>query len=323
MAPEARRVSGLWRSREAALAVLLGALMLAAWRMDPAFVTARAQSFLAPHVWELAIVALPMLLIVISGGIDLSVGSTLALSAVTLGLLFERGVNPWIAALVAVAVGTGLGALNGLVVAKLKVHPLIVTLATLAAYRGIAEGVSLARPISGYPEGFQQLASGKLLGIPIPGLIFALLALGAAVLLARTVFGRWIFAVGVSEKAALYSGIPVARVKLALYASSGALAGLAAAILVARNNTAKADLATGLELEAITAVVLGGARIEGGAGSVAGLVLGLALIHETREFVSWHWKQSELNLIVIGALLIVSVLVQKVLSARNRSKVAT
>ncbi len=301
--------------------VLLAGLLVYAWRVDPNFVSARAQGFLAPHIWELSLVAIPMLLIVISGGIDLSVGSILALSAVTLGLLFERGMNPWAAASAGVLAGAGAGALNGWFVAKLKVHPLIVTLASLAAFRGIAEGISLARPISGYPGSFQQLASGKVAGLPIPGLFFIVFAITAGLLLTRTVWGRWIFAIGVNEKAARFSGIPVARVKLGLYLFSGAMAGLAAAFLVARNNTAKADLATGMELEAITAVVLGGAAIEGGVGTVLGLVLGLLLIHETREFVSWHWKQSELNLIVLGALLIVSVLVQKGLSARSRSRV--
>jgi rhamnose transport system permease protein len=103
-----------------------------------------------------------------------------------------------------------------------------------------------------------------------------------------------------------------------LYALSGLACGLACVILVARNNTAKADLGVGLELEAITAVILGGARIEGGRGKVLGLVLGLLLIHETREFVSWHWKQNELNMIVIGSLLIVTVLLERLLAARRR-----
>jgi len=312
----------LWRRREAALAVLLGGLFFFAWRVDPSFVSGRAQGVLAAHGWELALVALPMLLIVISGGIDLSVGSMVALSAVVLGLVFERTKDPWLASGAGILAGALMGAINGWITAKAKVHPLIVTLATLAAYRGIAEGISLARPISGYPDGFLHLASGKWFGLPIPGVLFGLFAILTTLVLSRSLFGRWTFAIGVNEKAALFSGIPVARAKITLYLLSGLAAGLAAAILVARNNTAKADLATGLELDAITAVVLGGASIEGGAGTVLGLVLGLILIHETREFVSWHWKQSELNLIVIGAVLIVSVLVQKVLSGRNRSKVA-
>ena len=308
--------------REIALVLLLIALLLFARLTDPLFVTLRTQALLSSHVWELALIALPMLFIIISGGIDLSVGAIVALSAVTLGLLFERGVSPFIAAIISIAVAMLLGAFNGICVARLRAHPLIVTLATMAAFRGIAEGISLARPISGYPESFQQIAEGKVLGIPIPGIIFALLALAALILLIRTVFGRWLFAIGQGERAALFSGIPVARVKTLIYALSGLCCGLAAVVMVARNNTAKADLATGIELDAITAVVLGGASIQGGTGSVAGLVLGIALIHETREFVSWHWHRSELGLIVIGGLLIASVLIHNLTQRRLANRVA-
>ena len=298
--------------REAGLLVLLIGLLVYAKVVDPTFVTLRAQGFLAPHIWELAIVALPMLVIIISGGIDLSVGSTVALSAVTLGLLFEKGVPPFLAACIAIVAGTALGAINGWLIAKMRVHPLIVTLASLAAYRGIAEGISTARPISGYPEPFLKLSQG-----PVPMIAFAMLALAAAIFLGRTVQGRWVYALGTNEKATLFTGIPVDKLKVGIYATCGFCCGIAAVLMVARNNTAKADMASGMELEAITAVVLGGASIQGGKGSVMGVLLGLALIHETREFVSWHWKQNELNLIVIGGLLLASVLVQRLLD-RNR-----
>lgn len=304
------------QSHEAALALLLVAGLLAAWRLDPTFVTVRAQTLLSTHVWELAIVAVPTMAIIVSGGIDLSVGSMVALTAVTFGLLVEAGAAmPWAFA-AALAVGLAAGVGNGLLVARLKIHPLIVTLATMAVFRGIAEGVSRARPLSGYSEGFRQLAEGRLGGVPIPGVAFAVLAVAAWVAMRKTTVGRQIVAIGLNETAARYSGLRVDRVKLALYAASGLACAAAALMLVARNNTAKADLGTGLELEAITCAVLGGTRIEGGRGNVLGLLLGIVLIHETREFVSWHWKQSELNLIVIGALLLASVLAQRALAGR-------
>lgn len=299
-------------SREATLAVLLALLMGAAYVLEPRFVTLRAQGLLAGHLWELAIVSVPMLLIVISGGIDLSVGAIVALSAVTIGLLFERGCSPFLAGLVGIVVGKALGAANGWFVAKMRVHPLLVTLATMAAYRGVAEGISLGRPISGYPESFLKLSQGF-----VPAAVFALFAVAAHLALTRLRFGRWVFAIGTEENVSRFSKIPVDRTKLWLYALSGLACGVAAVILVARDNTAKADLGMGMELDAITAVVLGGASIEGGRGRVLGLVLGLALIHETREFVSWHWKQSELNLIVIGSLLVVTALLERAFSRRR------
>lgn len=307
------------RSREFVLAILLVGLLLVAGVLEPRFVAPKTQWLLASHVWELAIVALPMLLIVVTGGIDLSVGSSLALSAVTLGLAHERGAPPVLAAGLAIVTGTLLGAANGWFVARLEVHPLIVTLATMAAFRGIAEGISLGRPLSGYPDSFLWWSQGNLAGFPVPGLVFASLSVLAVFVLRRTLVGLWLIAIGTQERASRFSGIPVARVKQGLYAACGACCGVAAVLLVARNNTAKADLGMGLELEAITAVVLGGASIEGGKGSVLGLLLGLALIHETREFVGWHWKQNELNLIVIGALLIATVLFERVLGQGQRS----
>ena len=298
-------------AHEAVLAALVVALGTYAALVDPTFLAVRAQALLSTHVWELAIVAVPMLLIVIAGGIDLSVGATLALCAVVLGLLFERGVPIYAAAAIAIGVGAGLGWLNGTLVARLRVHPLIVTLATMAAFRGLAEGISLGRPLSGYPDPFLQIAEGRLLGVPIPGAVFGVFALAVGVVLSRGVLGRQVYAVGQGERAARFSGIPVERVKSLLYTLSGLACGVAAVLLVARNNTAKADLGTGLELEAVTCVVLGGARIEGGTGNVLGLALGVLLIHETREFVSWHWKQSELNLVVLGGVLLLSVLARR------------
>ncbi len=307
------------RSREAVLAVLLIGLMVFAGLQEPRFVSIQAQTLLASHLWELAIIAIPMLLIIISAGIDLSVGSMVALSAVTMGLAFEKGIPVFAASGLGIVVGGVAGALNGTLITRLKVHPLIVTLATMAAFRGIAEGISLARPISGYPADFLQLASGR---VPLAGVLFAVFALAAGWVLKATRIGRHVVAIGTEEPVSRFSGIAVDRIKVWLYLASGLACGLAATILVARNNTAKADLGAGLELEAITAAVLGGASIEGGRGKVVGLVLGLALIHETREFVSWHWKQSELNLIVIGVLLIATVLVERILD-RKDGKVRT
>jgi rhamnose transport system permease protein len=299
------------RTRHLILLALLTLLLIYARFAEPQFVTLKTQALLAGHMWELAIVAIPMLLIVISGGIDLSIGSIVALSAVTFGLLFERGVAPFAAAIIAVTAGGVLGFINGFFIVKFRAQPLIVTLATMAAFRGIAEGISFGRPLSGYPDSFTSLAN------IVPAILFFAVALSAWLLLTKTVFGRWLFAIGQGERAAVFSRVPVPRVKVLLYTICGAFCGLAAMLLVARNNTAKADLATGIELEAITAVVLGGASIQGGTGSILGLLLGIALIHETREFVSWHWQRSELGLIVLGALLLLAVLLSQI-RLRNR-----
>ncbi len=302
----------------AMLALLLAALLIIAWRTAPRFITVTAQLELASHVWELALLALPMTLIIISGGIDLSVGSTAALSAVTFGLAYEAGLPVMLAAALSLLTGTLAGALNGVFVAWVRVHPLIVTLATLSAYRGIAEGISLGRPITGFPETFALLGRGTLFGLPVPGLLFALAALAAGVVLSRTTLGRAIYAMGHNETACRFSGVRTARIKLLLYTLSGLTAAVAALIFAARRDTAKADIAAGWELDVITAVVLGGTSIFGGRGRILGTLLGTLLIHETREFVSWRWNSDELILVVLGVLLIISVLPDGLAAARRR-----
>ena len=305
------------RAEGVLLLLLLGLLGLA-YGLSPRFLAPAAQLELSTHVWELALLALPMTLIILTGGIDLSVGSTMALCAVVFGLCFQAHLPLTVAALLTLIVGAAAGALNGAFVAYVRVHPLIVTLATLAAYRGMAEGISLGRPVSDFPPGFTQWGQGTALGLPIPGLIF-LVALGlTAFFVARTPLGTWLSALGYNETAARYSGVAVARIKLLLYTASGLTAALSALLFVARRNTAKADIGTGMELAVITAVVLGGTSIFGGRGRLFGTVLGVLLIHETREFVSWQWNRDELNLIVIGGLLILSVLADSLLSAKKR-----
>jgi rhamnose transport system permease protein len=313
-APAAR--SGLrWRRRfafahEAALLALLAGLLAVARVLDPAFVSGEVQAELLTHVGETALLALPMTLIVLAGGIDLSVGATMALCAVVLGLAVEAAGAPIpVAVLLALLAGGAAGALNGLFVARVRVHPLIVTLATLAAFRGIAEGISGGRPISGFPAGFTALGQNNLA---------AALFLGGAALtalaLARTPLGLWLAAIGHNEEASRFAGVPVDRIRLGLHALSGLVAAAAAVLFVARRNTAKADIGTGIELDVIAMVVLGGTSIFGGRGTIAGTVLGVLVIHETREFVSWHWNRDELNLVVLGALLILSVLLNRLFS---------
>lgn len=311
-------LKGFRRWHEATLVALLIGLLAAAGRMDPGFVQAGTQIGLSADMWELALLAVPMTLIIITAGVDLSVGSTMALCAVVLGLSYEAGWPLWIGAGLALLSGAAAGALNGVFVAHVRVHPLIVTLATLAAYRGVAEGISLGRPISGFPDSFAVVGRGAALGAPIPGLLFLGAAVAAAFVLAKTALGRSLYAIGHNETAARYSGISVDRIKMLLYTLSGFSAGLAAVIYVARFNTAKANIGSGMELNVITAVVLGGTSIFGGRGDILGTTLGVLLIHETRKFVSWHWHKDELNAIVVGALLILSVLLNRILSPKGR-----
>ena len=302
------------------LIALVAALLGGAHSVEPLFLTVEVQRELSTHIWEIAILTIPMALIIITAGIDLSVGGMMALCAITLGLLFQSGVPPWIASIAGVLVATMCGALNGFVVTRVKVHPLIVTLATMAAFRGAAEGVSRAKPVSSFPESFSWLGQGVWMGLPVPAWFFLVLLVLSILFLSFTSWGKYCYAIGLNDVACRFAGVPVNRVLLGLYTFSGFCSGLAAVLFVARRNTAKADIGMGIELLVITAVVIGGVSIFGGRGHLIGTVLGVLLIHETREFVSWRWNRDELNFIVIGTLLIVSVLVHRWLTPKSKGK---
>ena len=301
---------------EAAIAVMLIGLLIVAGSLMPTFLKLESQLSLSRQLWELAIITLGMTLIVITGGIDLSVGSTMGLCAVVFGICFSATQSVTLAGTVSLIVGLACGSLNGVLISKFKVHPLIITLATFAAYRGIAEGISQGAAYSKFGTAFAQVARGTLGGIPYAGYLFAGLAIGIGVFLALTSHGRFIYAIGHNETAARFAGVAVERCKFWLYSLSGLLAGVSTIIYVARFDTARADAGKGFELDAITAVVVGGTSIFGGRGNIIGSVLGLLLIHETRLFVSRYWRIDELRSIVIGILLIVSVLVYRLLDRK-------
>ena len=303
---------------EAAIALmLLGLLVVAGWLM-PTFLKLESQLTLSRQLWELAIITLGMTLIVITGGIDLSVGSTMGLCAVVFGICFSATHSVVLACIASLMTGFACGALNGVMISKFKVHPLIITLATFAAYRGMAEGISQGAAYSKFGAAFAQVARGSFGGIPYAAYLFVGLAIGIGVFLAKTSHGRFIYAIGHNETAARFAGVAVDWCKFWLYSLSGCLAGLSTIIYVARFDTARADAGKGFELDAITAVVVGGTSIFGGRGNIIGSVLGLLLIHETRLFVSRFWRIDELRSIVIGVLLIVSVLLYRVVVRKGR-----
>lgn len=296
---------------ELVLATALVVFLIVAALLDPRFASPAVQIELASHSFEILLLAVPATFIIIAGGIDLSIGATMAVAAVVLGAAFERGASTSVAIALALAAGATAGALNALVIVTARVHPLVVTLASMSAYRGLAEGLSRGRSVSGFPESFSWLGQGSLMQLPVAGLVAGLVFVGGAVTLARGTLGRRVRAIGCGEVAARYSGLAVDRITSLLYVGSGVAAALAAVLFVARRNTAKADIGWGIELDVITAVMLGGASVRGGAGSLSGTLLGVLLLHELREFVSWRWQNDELILILTGALLIAAMMVRR------------
>ena len=267
---------------------------------------------------EVGLVALPMTFIIITGGIDLSVGSIMGLCAIVLGVAWQNlGLPLELAIVVTLAIGALAGAINGWFITRIGVPPLIMTLATLALYRGLAEGISQARSVRGYPEWFFQLGQGEFLGVPTQLWILVVAILVAAVVLARTTFGRGLYAIGHNELAARFSGIPVDRYKLAIYTLSGLMAGLAGYIFVSRVSTTRSDMGTGLELDVIAAVVLGGTSIFGGTGTILGTVLGVILIQLLKNGLALTGVKGDATIVVIGSVLILSILITNWLRGRH------
>ncbi len=262
---------------------------------------------------EVGIIAIAMTFVIITGGIDLSVGSVLGLSAITLGVVWKTlGVPLPLAMVVAVLVGALCGAVNGLIIVKSRMPPMIATLGTLALYRGLAEGISQARSVRGYPDWFYVLGQGEVLGVPTQLWIFGALAIVAAVILGYQTFGRVTYAIGANETAARFSGLAVDRSKILIYTASGAMAALAAVTFVSRVSTTRSDMGMGIEMDAISAVVLGGTSIFGGRGTMIGTLLGILLIQTMKNGLTLAGVKGDGTIIVIGSILILTILISNI-----------
>ncbi len=269
---------------------------------------------------EVGLIAMPMTFVIITGGIDLSVGSALGMCAILLGYSWHNWGFPLPLAIgFALAAGAAGGFVNGWVITRLGVPPLIMTIATLALYRGLAEGISQAHSVRNYPPWFAALGQGTLFGVPAQLWVLVVAIVLFGVVLARTTFGRALRAIGHSETAARFSGLPVDRIKLAVYTASGFMAGLAAWIFVSRVGTTRSDMGMGVELDVIAAVVLGGTSIFGGTGTIVGTVLGLALIQLLKDGLSLTGVKGDATIVVIGTVLILSILVSNFAERRRES----
>jgi rhamnose transport system permease protein len=258
---------------------------------------------------EVGLVALAMTFVIVTAGIDLSVGSILGLTAILLGVFWQNvGLPLPLAIAAALACGTLAGLGNGIIITRFRVPPLIATLATLALYRGLAEGISQARSVRGYPEWFFFLGQGEILGVPVQLWLLGIATLIAGVILGLTPFGRATYAIGANETAARFSGIRVDATKLWIYTAAGFLSALAAVIFVSRVTTTRSDMGTGLELDVITGVVLGGTSIFGGKGTIIGTALGLILIQALKNGLALSGVKGDGTIVVIGVVLIAAIL---------------
>lgn len=318
------RLLGSW---DALLVLLLVIVLGAGNALSPYFLVSSNFTFLISDSMERAIMALPMMLIIITGEIDLSVASTLGLASSVLGLLVGAGHPLWLGIIAALLVGAICGSLNGLLITRLGLPSLVVTLGTLALYRGLSYVVLGSNAISNFPPAFTSFGFGTIPGTIFPWsfLIFAILALLCLVVLHFSWIGRQLYAIGNNKEAALFAGIRVARIKLLLYILSGLFSALAGIIFTARFSSARADNALGFELDVVTIVLLGGVSIFGGKGTLLGVLLSLFVVAAMRNALGLIDVTSDVQSIIIGILLIISVLgpnlvqrIQTAFSARPR-----
>lgn len=264
-----------------------------------------------------ACLALGMTLVIISGGIDLSVGPTAAIAAVISATLLVAGVPIPLAILAGLGIGVVCGLVNGVLVAYVGLQPFIVTLGTLSTYRAIALIYTGGNPVLGVPQGFRALFNGSLSGIPNSVVMVAVVALLAWVLLKKTPLGEYLLAVGGNEEAAYIAGVPIAVTKITAYVISGTLAALASMILIGRLGAAEPILGNLWELDAIAASAIGGASLMGGKGSVIGTILGAIILGSMRNGLTLMNVQAFYQLLATGLIILVAMMIDRVTRGRG------
>ena len=266
-----------------------------------------------------AFVAMGMTFVMISAGIDLSIGAIVALTAEVMAMLAIGGMPWWAAGLIALAIGFSMGALNGFVIHKLKVIPFIVTLATMQVYRGLALLVTNGNYLYNLPHGLEPLGQGHIFKvIPVPPLIVIGVAIIAWFVLSRTKLGRNVYAIGGNEEAARLAGINIGLNKVVIYGISGLFCGIAAIVQTSRLMSTYTGLGVGWELDAIAATVMGGTAFSGGEGGVVGTLIGALVLGVIRNILTLINANPFIQTIVIGLVVLLAVVIDKV---RQRASV--
>jgi len=295
----------------------LVALCLLLWILTPHFLTVSNLLNVLEQTSINAIVAVGMTYVIISGGIDLSVGSLLALAGVVLATLLHAGVPLPIAFIAAMGIGALFGSLSGLAITWGRLPPFIATLGMMSIARGCALLFTEGRPVSGFDADFRSLATSRIAGIPAPVFATTLVYIVGHFVLAETRFGRYVYALGGNEEATRLSGVNVRLYKTAVYAVSGLTSAIAAVLLTARLNSAQPIAGIMYELDAIAAVVIGGTSLAGGEGSLGGTLIGALIMGVLRNGLNLLSVSSFMQQVVIGLVIVGAVLIDTALKARK------
>jgi len=264
-----------------------------------------------------ALIAFGMTFVILTGGIDLSVGSILALSSAFVANMLVAGFDPILAIIIGCLLGGVMGMINGIMITKGKMAPFIATLATMTIFRGLTLVYTNGNPITGLGDSmtFQLFGRGYQFGIPVPAITMIITFAILWIVLHKTAFGRKTYAIGGNEKAAIVSGIKVSRVKIMIYSLAGLLSALAGAILTSRLNSAQPTAGTSYELDAIAAVVLGGTSLSGGRGRIVGTLIGALIIGTLNNGLNLLGVSSFYQMVVKGIVIVIAVLIDRKKSA--------
>jgi ribose transport system permease protein len=306
-------------ARQFGTVIGLAALCVVLWILTPYFLTVSNLLNIAEQTSINAIVAVGMTFVILSGGIDLSVGSIVALSGVVLGTALQGGQPIPVALLLGLLVGLACGLANGALISWGGLPPFIVTLGTMSIARGAALLFTEGRPVSGFDASFRVLATGRAGFIPAPVIAMVLVYAAAHFVLTRTTFGRYVYAIGGNEEATRLSGVAIRFHKTMIYGVSGLMSAAAAVILTARLNSAQPIAGMMYELDAIAATVIGGTSLMGGEGSLGGTLVGALIMGVLRNGLNLLGVSSFLQQIVIGGVIVVAVLLDTVLKRKNRT----
>lgn len=258
-----------------------------------------------------ALIAFGMTFVILTGGIDLSVGSIFALSSAIAAGLMASGTDTFLAIMVGLLAGAVMGMINGILISKGKVAPFIATLATMTVFRGLTLVYTEGKPITGLPESFSMMGKGFFLEIPMPIIWMLIAFVILLIVLKQTTFGRHVYALGSNEEATRLSGISITKVKVLVYTISGLLASLSGIILTSRLNSAQATAGMSYELDAIAAVVLGGTSLSGGKGWIVGTLIGAMIIGVLDNGLNLLNVSSFYQQVVKGGVILIAVLLDR------------
>ena len=327
-AGRAHRLSSAYRRlqyfREGGLVIALLVSAVVFTLINSVFAEPRNLENISSQITYEGVIAVSMTFVIVTGEIDLSVGSMVAVTAVVFGMMLKDGLPMWAAILVTLAAGCGLGAVNGILSVLLRVPTIIITLGTLSAYRGLADQLANGYPLSGFPVSgwFWDIGQERVFGhIPYDAIVLVIFALISGFVLRRTTTGLHVYAMGSNRRAAELAGLHVNRIRIGVLAFNGFASGLGALLAVSQAQTADPNLGTGYELDVIAAVIIGGAKLTGGSGTVLASVLGLLLIKMIQNGLVIAGVSIYLLVVVSGLVVIAAVAIDRFFTRRREATV--